>query len=174
MIVYRHGDPRFPFLWETPNQPTARWHLAGEGPAHYLADTPDGAWAEFLRHEGITEPGDHEGIRRTLWAIELKRPPSLTPDLPPQVLTGGLETYPRCQQEARRLRRRGERGFRAPSAALKPAGATGWVVHHGLRSGPPKDGIVVVLFGPRSRLVGRIATEAGRPPAYLLKRVRHL
>jgi hypothetical protein len=89
VIVYRHGDPRFPFLWETPNQPTARWHIAGESPAHYLADTPDGAWAEFLRHEGITEPADLEGIRRTLWAIELKRPPSLTSHLPPQVLTEG-------------------------------------------------------------------------------------
>ena len=54
MILYRHADPRFPFLWESSEQPPARWHDSNEGPVHYFADTPDGAWAEFLRHEGIT------------------------------------------------------------------------------------------------------------------------
>ena len=55
MIVYRHADARFPFLWESADQPPARWHGSGEGPVQYFADTPDGAWAEFVRHEGITE-----------------------------------------------------------------------------------------------------------------------
>jgi hypothetical protein len=55
VIVYRHCDPRFPFLWETASQPAARWQEEGEGPVHYLADTPDGAWPELLHHEGITD-----------------------------------------------------------------------------------------------------------------------
>jgi hypothetical protein len=55
MIVYRHADARFPFLWEGASQPPARWHGPGEGPVQYFADTPDGARAEFLRHEGIVE-----------------------------------------------------------------------------------------------------------------------
>lgn len=174
MIVYRHCDPRFPFLWETSNQPTARWHVEGEGPVHYLADTPDGAWAEFLRHEGITDPVDLGGIQRALWAIELRRPPKAMLSLPMNILTGGLDTYPPCQQAARRLRRQGVKGFRTPSAALKTGGAGGWVVDKGLRAGPSKDGVVYVLFGTQPRLVGWMATEAGRPPAHLLGRVRHL
>jgi hypothetical protein len=46
-MLFRHTDPRFPFLWESTDQPPARWHDRGEGPVQYLADTPDGAWAEF-------------------------------------------------------------------------------------------------------------------------------
>ena len=71
MILYRHTPPALPFLWETPEQPPGRWHGEGEGPAHYLADTPDGAWAEFLRHEDITRPGELAGIDRAIWAVEV-------------------------------------------------------------------------------------------------------
>lgn len=173
MIVYRHCDRRFPFLWETANQPSARWHIDGEGPAHYFADTPDGAWAEFLRHEGITDPVDLEGISRALWAIDLKHPPRTRPTLPAGILTGGLDTYPCCQREAKRLRNIGTKGLRTPSAALRSGGASGWVVSQGLRPGPLKEGVVFVLFGTRPQLVGWMVIEAGRPPSYLLQRVRH-
>ncbi|MDX6257843.1 MAG: hypothetical protein QOJ11_4177 [Frankiales bacterium] len=72
-IGFRHGDPRFPFVWESARQPEGRWHGSAEGPVQYLADTPDGAWAEFLRHEEIRDPGDLAGIRRRLWAVEFDR-----------------------------------------------------------------------------------------------------
>jgi hypothetical protein len=65
-VGFRHGDPRFPFFWESDRQPEGRWHGSGEGPVQYLADTPDGAWAEFLRHEEITEVADLAGVRRRL------------------------------------------------------------------------------------------------------------
>ena len=71
MIAFRHSDGRFPFLWEDANQPSARWHREGEGPVQYLADTPDGAWAEFLRHEEITDEIDLEGISRALWTVSI-------------------------------------------------------------------------------------------------------
>jgi hypothetical protein len=54
MIVYRQADLRFLFFWESADEFPACWHGAGESPVQYFADTPDGAWAEFLRHEGIT------------------------------------------------------------------------------------------------------------------------
>ena len=71
MIVFRHADSRFPFLWETADQPAARWHDSGEGPVHYFSETPDGAWSEFLRHEEIVDPADLAGIDRSLWSIDL-------------------------------------------------------------------------------------------------------
>ena len=47
MIGYRHSDPRYPFLWEDNAQPAARWHGDGQGPVHYLADTPTGGPVTF-------------------------------------------------------------------------------------------------------------------------------
>ena len=55
MIAYRHANPRFPFLREESSQAAGRWNAPGEL-THYFCDTPDGAWAEFLRHEEIRDP----------------------------------------------------------------------------------------------------------------------
>jgi hypothetical protein len=175
MILYRHADSRFPFLWEGADQPPARWHGRGEGPVQYLADTPDGAWAEFLRHEGITEESELVNVRRALWAVEA--PDGLTaeaPRLAPAVLTGGIETYEECQREARRLRNNGGRALRAPSAALLPGTARGWKVDGGVQPAAERDGNVLVVFGARPELVGWMAAFAARPRSDLLARVRHL
>jgi len=175
MIVYRHADPRFPFLWETAYQPAGRWHEQGEGPVQYFADTPDGAWAEFLRHEGIREEAELEGIRRSLWAVELPDDLALQdPRLPKRVMRGSTATYACCRREARRLRKNGAVALRAPSAALLPGGAAGWKVSGGLQPAETRDGYVLALFGPRPDLVGWAAAFTGRPRADLLPRVRPL
>ena len=173
MIGFRHADPRYPFLWESRSQPAGRWHAAGDGPAHYFSDTADGAWAEFLRHEEITEPEDAAGISRALWVVDLGAQPAAQPALPPAVSTGGPGTYPNCQSEALRLRGQGATGITAPSAALLPGTAGGWRVAGGLHPGPARDGKVIVLYGPRPNLTGWIATAAGRPSSELLPCVRH-
>jgi len=175
VIVYRHADPRFPFLSEGAGQPAARWHGEGEGPVQYFADTPDGAWAEFLRHEGINAESEIVNIRRALWSVEL--PDDLPADLPrlsQAALTGGIDTYSDCQKEARRLRRNGAKALRAPSAALLPGGARSWKVDGGLQPAAARDGIVIVIFGPRPDLSGWIAAFAARPRSDLLTRVRQL
>ena len=173
MIAFRHTDPRYPFLWENRKQTAGRWHAMGDGPAHYFSDTPDGAWAEFLRHEEITEPEDLNGIRRALWAIDLGDEPTTRPALPLEVSTGAPGTYRDCQSEARRLRALGVTAMTAPAAALLPGAARGWQVDGGLRPGPARDGWVYVLYGSRPDLVGWAATVAGRPGSELLSRVRH-
>ena len=164
MIGFRHADPRFPFLWEDTDQPAARWHATGEGPAHYFCDTPDGAWAEFLRHEEISDPEDLLTIRRTLWAVDLGDEPSRSVNLPMETLTGGLETYATCQEEARRLRQKGTPRLVAPSAALLPGGAQGWRVDGGLQPGPLRDGQVIVLFGRCPDVVGWPAASHSKFP----------
>ncbi len=173
MIVFRHADRRFPFLWEGPDQPAARWHGEGDGPVQYFADTPDGAWAELLRHEEIVTSEDVATIRRALWAVELPAPPEPTPGLPVAVLTGGPDTYGACREEARRLRAEGAVGLVAPSAALLDGAAHGWRVDGGVQPGAPRDGRVIVLFGPRPDFVGWPASIEGRPSEDLLPRVRH-
>src|SRR5262245_26161006 len=140
MIVFRQVDRRYPFLWEDREQPAGRWHADGDGPAHYFADTPDGAWAEFLRHEEISEAADLETIRRQLWAVEIGDAPAERVALPDRVLSGGPETYARCQAEARRLRERGARRITAPSAALERGAAQGFSVDGGMHREGARDG----------------------------------
>lgn len=173
MIAFRHADPRFPFLWESSDQSPARWHGAGEGPVQYLADTPTGAWAEFLRHEEITDERSLATVSRAIWAVEVPVVPRVLPNLRPRVLKGGRSSHAACQAEARRLRRRRVRGLRAPSAALLPGAAAGWRVDGGLKRAGPRDGVVLVLFGRRPKLVGWRAAAYGRPDPELLRRVRH-
>lgn len=173
MIGFRHSDPRYPFLWEGSGQPAARWHATGNGPAHYFSDTPDGAWAEFLRHEEISDPDDLTTIRRALWAVDLGDAPLAKPDLPPETVGGGRSSYSACQAEASRLRRLGAAGLQAPAAALLPGAARGWRVDGGLQPGESRDGVVYVLFGRRTDVVGWRATAVGRPGEELLAAVHH-
>jgi hypothetical protein len=174
MILFRHADPRFAFLWEDASQPEARWHGSGEGPVHYLAETPDGAWAEFIRHEGITDIADLATVQRAMWAIEIPNEARSRPTLPEATLRGGLSTYGRCQDEARRLRGAGATGIEAPSAALLPGTPSGWKVKAGLKPGVVRTEQVIVLFGPRADLVGWAACQIGRPRDDLLSRVNPL
>jgi hypothetical protein len=174
VIVFRHADPRFPFLWESAAQPAARWHGGGEGPVQYFAETADGAWAEFLRHEGIVDPADLVGVARSMWAVEIRRPPRATPRLPAATLMGGLATYGDCRSEAARLRNRHASGLVAPSAAVDSATGSGFRTEGGLTSGAGRDERVYVLFGSRPDLVGWAACSEGRPRPDLLARVRPL
>ncbi|MCW5661839.1 MAG: hypothetical protein KIT60_29400 [Burkholderiaceae bacterium] len=172
-LGFRHCDHRKPFLWQSDVQPPARWHGAGEGPANYFADTPMGAWAEFLRHEEITDPADLAGVRRSLWVVELPDSGYAAPKLSQRVMTGGLLSYTACQNEARRLRRAGAKRLQAPAAALKPGTARGWTAAPGVAPAPtPRDGRVWVLFGLCSA-VGWPAVVAGSPPEAVLPLVRH-
>jgi hypothetical protein len=174
VIGFRHADSRYGFLWEGDSQPTGRWNAPGDPPTHYFCDTPDGAWAEFLRHEEITDADDLATIRRAMWAVDLGEERYEEARLPLEILTGGEETYEACRAEARRVRERGSPGLSAPSAALLPGGAHGWRVDGGLQPGPPRNSRAVVLFGSRPDLVGWRGAAEGRPAADLLSRVRYL
>ncbi len=171
--LYRVCDRRFPFLWAVPDQPPARWHDAGEGPCHYLATTPKGAWAEVVRHEHITELDDLLDLELSLWLVEAHAP-AAAPALPHDVLTGDETSYPACRAEAQRLRAAGAVGLRAPSAAVVSGQAE--------RFGVDASGAYVVervttgtvaLFGAPSDLVGMPLAE-GHPDPSMLGDVRYL
>jgi RES domain len=172
--VFRNADSRFPPLWESDVQPPSRWHGTGEGPAQYVADTPDGAWAEFLRHEEITDPADLAGVARSLWAFEVDDDELAgASPMTAEGLLGGEETYPACQELAREARASGATSIRAPSAALLPGAACGERTEGGgLMPAPDRDGVVYVLYGRRPDLRGWLVVDAGRPPVRVLGLVR--
>jgi hypothetical protein len=180
MIGFRQCDARCPLLWEGTAQPEGRWHAAGDGPAHYFADTPDGAWAELVRHEEIRDPADLATIRRAIWVVDLGDTPAITPSLPPETMSGGdRATIAACQEEARRLRGEGHRRLQVPSAALLPGGANGQRVDGeaapASTPAPARDGMTIVLFGEAAdlKLIGWPAAVEASPPPDLLKRIRH-
>ena len=173
-LGFRHCDPRFPFLWHDHTQPAARWHEQGQGPANYFADTPVGAWAEFLRHEGITDAADLPGVRRSLWVAMLPEDGYASPRLPDEDLFGDETTYPTCQVEAARLRAAGAQRIEVRGAALLPGAARGWTADPALRpSSIARDGLVWVLFGGAD-LIAWIAVDGGSPPELVLPLVRTL
>lgn len=174
MIVFRQTDRRYPFLWTSAAQPPGRWHAEREGPAHYFADTPDGAWAEFIRHEEITDPRELGTVTRTLWAIEIDDVDATAVTLEETVLTGATETWPVCQAHARELRTRGATRLVAPSAALLPGAARGLTARRGLGPAPDRDGVVLVDFTPDPGFAGWRCVARGGPPADVLPLVRHL
>jgi hypothetical protein len=173
-VGFRHADSRYPFFWESEDQPAARWHAAGAGPVQYVADTSDGAWAEFLRHEEITDAEDLAGIERSLWAVELPQHVDHAEPVTIAEATGGLSSYRTCQRYAAARRAEGVTSLRAPSAALTPGGARGEVTDAGLRDGPDRDGRVWVLFGSYPDTCGWRVVERGRPPARILSLVTPL
>jgi hypothetical protein len=137
-----------------------------------LATSPKGAWAEVIRHEGITGPDDLEDLDRALWEVKAPTPAS-SPALSDEVLLGGQSTYPQCQSEARRLRDSGARGLVAPSAALLSRGAEIVTVDgSGMTSTGPYPSEVVVLFAP-TRVLG-IELAEGHCGADILGDVRPL
>src|SRR5207237_5137142 len=137
------------------------------------ADTPYGAWAEFLRHEEITDPVDLPTIHRQMWSVDIGDAAAQPVKLPWAILVGGRETYARCQQAARDLRERAVRRIVVPSAALKRGGASGVRVDDGMQPGEARDGATIVIFGAAPELVGWVAAAGAHPPADLLDRVRH-
>ena len=176
-IWFRNADGRYPFFWNSDRQPPARWHGERDGPAQYLSSTPDGAWAEFLRHEEITDPADLDGIHRAIWAVELEleRESLAEPKLPAAAFAGGRESHARCREEARRLRAMGASGLKAPSAALLPGCARGQRSEgQVLVEAEDRDGETLVLFGPRPHARAWLAADRGRPSARTLALVRHL
>ena len=108
-----------------------------------------------------------------MWAVEIGDTEAARVLLPYGTLTGGLDTYPACQDAARRLRRRGMTRLAASSAALVAGGARAMRVDKGVRAGEPRDGATIVIFGPAPALSGWIAADAARPSIDLLPRVHH-
>jgi len=168
LIVFKHANSRYPFLWETSSQPAARYNAEDDGPAQYFADTADGAWAEFIRHAEITEPQELLEVRRALWCVDVPDEEFTQVRLPIEKTTGDKSSYSDCQKFAKSLRDSGINRILAPSAAIKRDQAGGYRVEDGLKRGIPRSGNIYVIFELLPNTPGWRATLSG-PPVEILE-----
>jgi hypothetical protein len=88
-------------------------------------------------------------------------------------MTGVMDRYRECRDEAKRLRANGATRLVAPAAAVLPGTPSGWRVDDGLVPAPTRDELTIVVFGRSSEAVAWIAA-VGRPAADIIPRVRYL
>lgn len=169
LVAFRYSTYDVPF-WVRPNTEPQRWNRAGEAPTQYWSLSPEGAWAELIRSQHITDEQTLDLVRVTIWAcrvpslglLDLNRAEGRARyELSEADLTA--DDWSACQRAAGQMRADGVRGIVTPSAAL--AGAQS-----------------VTLFGPRRpiafdrapRLASAVPTAVvaiGRPPRGLVDRV---
>jgi hypothetical protein len=178
---FRQCDAFRPFVWESgEHQASARWHKLGEGPVQYFSDTPDGAWAEFLRHDEIKEPMTAEECSYTfnpvLWSVEVELDENLhIPDMNKNVsnenLFGDDESYTVCQAAALEARENGAIAIKVTSAALTDA--CGQQVAEGkLKNAGSRTPSVFVYFG-KIDAIGWRCGGLVQIDNQLLSRIRH-
>jgi RES domain-containing protein len=180
-LGFRVCDRRYPFLWSGAGQGSGRWNRTGDQPVHYLASTPTVAWAEWIRHQEITDPGDLAGVAAALWAVLIPQEWGAKElDSVALHLDQVLETSPPAQ-EARlalvgHLKKQGAQGLLAPTAALHDSDRVLPAVRVSNGSEQPDrlamPAQVILLWCEARVLPGWCCVPEGRPGAELLPLVR--
>lgn len=123
-VGFRYSNYDAP-LWVRENSDEGRWHRPVDGPTQYLALSPAGAWAELIRHEGLTTEEEVAEVRTLLFIVRFDQTGVADYRSFEQADLAGFEpaalvdeNYSPCQEEGARLRREGYGGVLAPSAAL--------------------------------------------------------
>ena len=180
-LGFRVCDRRHPFLWSGAGQASGRWNRTGDQPVHYLASTPTVAWAEWIRHQEITDPGDLAGVAAALWAVLIPQEWGKKElDSVALHFDQVLDTSP-AAQEARLalvelLKKLGAQGLLAPTAALHHSDKVLPAVRVSNGSEQPEllamPAQVILLWCEARLLPGWCCVPEGRPGAELLPLVR--
>jgi hypothetical protein len=168
-VAFRYADYDTP-VWSRPNTRDGHWHVAHTEPTQYFSLSPDGSWADRIRHENLRTETEVAFIRMPLWVARINEQKiadystfekAEAAGFPPDALVD--DNWERCQGEAQRLRDLGFRGVLSPAAAL-PGGtaftlfggryAVAWEEERGLVSAIPAK--VVTVGAPPGGLVERV------------------
>lgn len=183
-VAYRHVADGVPPLWHgagntTLRQESGRWHREGESFVQYLALSSDGAWAEFVRYDGVRVDARRRRALRSLWQLCVLADGIAdlsTFDkweacgLDPEIAVGD---HIRSQALASELRRARYRGVLSPSAALDVDGAVnltlfGARIEQHVRGLPLPDEPV---GGPNAPwLPAILLTDRGAPTPFAMER----
>lgn len=177
--VFRWADYDTP-VWSRPNSKQGRWNRVAPGrSAQYWTYSPETAWAEALRAQGLVEEADIAEMRSKFWVgqicmndiADLTDPAWRTwAGLDEQDLVG--DDWSVCQDAADTLRDAGANGIVTPSAALP--GKLSLVIFKRMIRGDwveSPQGPVILRYPDLMlpcRLIGR-----GRPPLDLRHEVNY-
>jgi len=183
-VAYRHVADGVPPLWHgagsaTLRQESGRWHREGEALVQYLALSSDGAWAEFVRYEGVRVDARRRRALRSLWQLRVcadQIADLSTFDkweacgLDPAIAVGD---HANSQALASELRRAGYRGVLSPSAALDVAGAVnlalfGGRIEHRIEGEPLPDEPIGGANAPWLPTI--LLTDRGAPTPFAMGR----
>lgn len=170
LTAFRWSSYDVPF-WARPNRRSGRWHRVGDEPTQCWSLSPQAAWAELIRAEGLRSEAEIDEVRMPLWVcrvpivglVDLR-------DVSEQGRHGiGSEElisqdWAACQAAGRALRTT-YRGVVSPSAALE--GHANLTLFGGRRA---------IDWASRPTLASTVpatVTAIGRPPAGLVGQVRH-
>lgn len=177
LTLFRYCGYDVPF-WVLPNTRHGRWHSVGDEPTQYWSSTPDAAWAELIRFEGLRTEVELDLVRMPVWACRL--PASQLLDLRNAETCAELEIDERdlvaddwstCQRLGPGVRERCS-GVIAPSAALEGHASVtmfgarrmvDWRRRSALASATPA--CLVSVGRPRPGLLGKVRrrSEPVRP-----------
>jgi RES domain-containing protein len=124
LTLFRYCSYDVPF-WVRLNTRPGRWHRIGDPPTQYWSMTPDAAWAELIRAEGLRSEEELDLVRMPLWTCRC--PPAGLIDLGDETIRSRLgislsalsgDAWAPCQDLGRELRHAGHPGVIAPCAAL--------------------------------------------------------
>lgn len=180
-LGFRVCDRRHPFLWSGAGQASGRWNRTGDQPVHYLASTPTVAWAEWIRHQEITDPGDLAGVAAALWAVLIpqewgaKELDSVAMHLD-QVLDSSREAQDARLALVEHLKKKDAQGLLAPTASLHHSDKVMPAVRVSNGTEQPEQlampAQVILLWCEARLLPGWCCVPEGRPGAELLPLVR--
>jgi hypothetical protein len=176
----RYAGVECPPLWLPPLrtysklQPSARWHIEGEGYAQYFALVVDACWAELVRYEGIRTESERRHIRCSFWSMRIMEHDIADLSTFDLIHRSGLEpaqfvsddhTY--CRNLASALRAAGFRGVLSPSAAYP--GATNLTLF-----GPRREcGMDEQNSRPEHYVGCHLVADLAAPPQHILARTRY-
>lgn len=175
LALFRYCSYDTPF-WVLKNTRAGRWHVTGDEPTQYWSSTPDAAWAELIRAEGLRTEEELDLVRMPIWVCRF--PSSGLLDLrsgdaqkTAKVREADLiaDDWSACQTLGAELRE-SYAGAIAPCAALEghanvtifgPRRMIDWRERAALASAVPA---CVASFGrPRPNLVQHVRHKAARP-----------
>jgi RES domain-containing protein len=170
IAAFRYCSYDVPF-WARPNRRPGRWHVIGDPPTQYWSLTPEAAWAELLRAEGLRSEDDVELVRMPLWVCRVANTgfaDLYDRDLQEQHGLGMVamldDDWAACQNAGPVLRAT-FRGALSPCAALEG--------HTNLTMFGARRAIDWRIEGAFASAIPATVAAVGRPPEGLAARVTH-
>jgi RES domain-containing protein len=169
LVAFRWSTYDVPF-WARGNSRPGRWHRADGDSTQYWSLTPEAAWAELIRQEGLTAEAELDLLKMPLWVCRVSSALILDLRQVYEQEEHGIteeelidDDWSACQRLGARLRTQ-KPGVIAPCAALPS--------HANLTLFGPRRAVAWTKTPALASVIPATMASVGRPPPGLIDRVR--